>query len=68
MVEKHGLQTSRCETKGRYPFIFGLLLIPLPSKHNGHLLLNCTFNHFRIPLYRYLKNLPLELSMANGMS
>ena len=22
MVEKHGLQTSRCETKGRYPFIF----------------------------------------------
>ena len=22
MVEKHGLQTSRCEAKGRFPFHF----------------------------------------------
>ena len=38
MVEKHGLQTPRCEAKGPYPFRLVILLIHLPRKYNGYLL------------------------------
>lgn len=58
--------------KGVIPFTFGLLLIHSPSKHNGHLLVDCTSAHFinsqwKILLYRYLKKLSLKLCMANCM-
>ena len=51
--------------KGVIPFIFGLLLIHLLSKHNCHLLVDCTSTHFinsqcKIVLYRYLKNFSLD--------
>ena len=46
IVEKHGLQPPRCEAKGRYSLRFFILLIHLPSKHNGHLLVNCRSTHF----------------------
>ena len=71
MVEKH-YKLLVVRQKSVIPFTFGLLLIHSPSKHNGHLLMDCTSTHFinsqcKIVLYRFLKNLSLELCMANCM-
>ena len=45
VVQKHGLQTPRCEAKGPYPFRLVILLIHLPRKYNGHLLVISTSTH-----------------------